>query len=149
MEKVAREAGVSKVTLYARYTNRHHLMCALLLAAVSNVATDIHSSLGRVPRDTAELREDLIHFADLVAAFLCSDAYQHLIQAISAIPKDMLDMTESPQRAGSYPSPADRLPRRRGKAAPASMRGAQGGGGTADGHDSRARSGARPVPHTL
>ncbi len=94
MEKVAREAGVSKVTLYARYTNRHHLMCALLLAAVSNVATDIHSSLGRVPRDTAELREDLIHFADLVAAFLCSDAYQHLIQAISAIPKDMLDMTE-------------------------------------------------------
>ncbi len=45
MERVAQEAGVSKVTLYARFANRNELLSALVATRIS----PIHQALGAPP----------------------------------------------------------------------------------------------------
>lgn len=90
MENVAKHAGVSKVTLYTRYPNRHQL----LQAVVSSESFVIHNALLRIPGSREDLCRDLGHFAEALSAFICKNDYQRLIQAIASIPQKMPDMAE-------------------------------------------------------
>ena len=90
MDKVASLAGISKVTLYARYANRYEL----LQAVVSSEAFAIHQALGRIPASSAELQADLGALLEAITAFIASDHHQRLMQALGSIPQNTQDLTE-------------------------------------------------------
>jgi len=88
MESVAERAGVSKVTVYARYTNR----LQLLQAVVEGEAFMLTRSLEHLPATRAELGRDLCVFIEGVSAFLCSRRHQRLMQAIGSVPQRGADL---------------------------------------------------------
>lgn len=90
MDKVASLAGISKVTLYARYANRYEL----LQAVVSSEAFAIHKALGRIPASREELQADLGALVEALTAFIGSDHHQRLMQALGSIPQNTQDLTE-------------------------------------------------------
>lgn len=90
MEKVAEKAGVSKMTAYARYPNRH----ALLQAVVTSEASMIHQALIKQPASKAALVADLNAFLDAAVAFMGSERHKCLMLAVSAIPQDASDLAE-------------------------------------------------------
>ncbi len=90
MDKVASLAGISKVTLYARYANRY----ALLQAVVSSEAFGIHKALGRIPASREELCADLSALVEAMTTFVCSEHHQRLMQALGSIPQQAQDLTE-------------------------------------------------------
>ncbi len=59
IERVAQEAGVSKVTLYARYTNRHELMHAVVIGD----STSTYRALGAEATSLAQLQPGLCSLA--------------------------------------------------------------------------------------
>jgi TetR/AcrR family transcriptional repressor of mexJK operon len=89
MERVAQEAGISKVTLYARYANRHELLSAV----IASDATSINEALSRRPQDVASMHKGLAEFACTLKKFTRSDHYQQLIMAIGSIPQTNNDLT--------------------------------------------------------
>lgn len=90
MDKVASLAGLSKVTLYARYANRYEL----LQAVVSSEAFGIHKALGRFPASREELHADLGALCEAITAFIGSEHHQRLMQALGSIPQNTQDLTE-------------------------------------------------------
>ncbi|SFP81166.1 transcriptional regulator, TetR family [Geopseudomonas sagittaria] len=90
MDKVASLAGISKVTLYARYANRYEL----LQAVVCSEAFTIHQTLGRLPASREELLADLGALLEAITAFIGSDHHQRLMQALGSIPQNTQDLTE-------------------------------------------------------
>ncbi|MCM2318883.1 MAG: TetR/AcrR family transcriptional regulator [Pseudomonas sp.] len=90
MDKVATLAGISKVTLYARYANRYEL----LRVVVSSEAFGIHKSLGRIPVNREELCADLCDLLEAITAFIGSDRHQCLMQALGSIPQQAQDLSE-------------------------------------------------------
>lgn len=90
MDKVASLAGISKVTLYARYANRYEL----LQAVVCSEAFGIHQALERLPASREELQADLGALVEAITAFISSDHHQCLMQALGSIPQNTQDLTE-------------------------------------------------------
>lgn len=88
MERVAQEAGVSKVTLYARFANRHELLSAV----VAGDANTIYQSLGAVPATRAALHADLCVFIRVLKRFICGEHYQRLIVIMGSIPQNNKDL---------------------------------------------------------
>lgn len=102
MEAVAAHAGVSKVTVYARYANR----LRLLQAVVESEAFVITQPLEHVPESREELERDLCAFAETVAAFLNSRRHQRLMLALSAVPQKGADLAHvyrnGPEKAHAF-----------------------------------------------
>lgn len=81
MEAVARRAGVSRVTVYARYANRQ----ALLHAVVRSCVHDLSSGLDVTPADAVGVRGALIEFGLRLIGFVHSDAYWRFVRAIAGL----------------------------------------------------------------
>jgi TetR/AcrR family transcriptional repressor of mexJK operon len=80
MEAVAKKAGVSKVTVYARHKNRDALLGAVIQSQVAGFTGMITGVQGSI----AEVREVLLNFSVNVMAFQISDEHVQLMRAISA-----------------------------------------------------------------
>lgn len=81
MEAVARRAGVSRVTVYARYPNRQ----ALLNAVVQACVRDLSVGLDVTPADALGVRGALVEFGQRLVAFVHSDAYWRFVRAIAGL----------------------------------------------------------------
>lgn len=81
MEAVARRAGVSRVTVYARYANRQ----ALLNAVVQACVRDLSVGLDVTPVDALGVRGALVEFGQRLLAFVHSDAYWRFVRAIAGL----------------------------------------------------------------
>lgn len=88
MEAVARDARVSKVTVYAYYANRD----ALIQAIIADVQQRLFASLRLPVDDTAGVRRSLTAFGVALLEFLCSEDCVLLYRALSSpatIPADI------------------------------------------------------------
>ncbi|MET8828061.1 TetR/AcrR family transcriptional regulator [Streptomyces sp. NPDC004610] len=83
--EIARRAGVHETSVYRRWGTREHLVVDALLAYSEE---QLH-----IP-DTGTLREDLIAFADSLAAYLDSPFGKALVRAMAAA-ADAPDLVES------------------------------------------------------
>lgn len=88
MERVAQEAGVSKVTLYTRFANRHELLSAV----VAGDANTIYQSLGAAPATRQALHADLCMFIRVLKNFICGEHYRRLIVIMGSIPQNSKDL---------------------------------------------------------
>lgn len=91
MEAVARDAGVSKVTVYAHYANRD----ALIQAIIVDIQQRLFSALRLPVDDNAGVRRPLTAFGMDLLAFLCSEDYIFLDRILASnvrIPEDMRQM---------------------------------------------------------
>ena len=79
MEAVARIAGVSKVTVYARYPNREALIRAVIADQARHLAQDFRAGLNSI----ADVRSALIDFGVRLQTFLLSDEHLNLMRALS------------------------------------------------------------------
>lgn len=82
MEAVAKKAGVSKVTVYARHKNRDELLVAVIQSQVAGFTGIISGVQGSI----SEVREALLNFSVNVMAFQIGDEHLQLMRAISASP---------------------------------------------------------------
>jgi TetR/AcrR family transcriptional repressor of mexJK operon len=81
MDAVARRAGVSKVTGYARFANRQ----VLLDAVVQQCVRDLSTELDVTPASRVGVREALIGFGERVVAFIQSEDYWRFVRAIAGL----------------------------------------------------------------
>lgn len=88
MERVAQEAGVSKVTLYARFANRHELLSTL----VASRASLIHQALGPDATTREELREGLMAFVRAMKRLIHGEEYRQLMLVLGSIPQSTQDL---------------------------------------------------------
>ncbi|MCY1284806.1 Bacterial regulatory protein, tetR family [compost metagenome] len=99
MERVALEAEVSKVTLYARYANRHELLQAVVVADT----TSVYQSLDDEPESLEELQDGLCALANAMAHYIRSEHYRQLTLVMGAIPQRSQDLEavyrNGPERA--------------------------------------------------
>lgn len=79
MEAVARIAGVSKVTVYARYPNREALVRAIIADQARQLAQDFRPDLNTLD----DLRSALVDFGIRLQTFLLSDEHLNLMRALS------------------------------------------------------------------
>src|SRR5690606_585367 len=70
MERVAQEAGVSKVTLYSRFANRNELLSALVATHV----TAIHQALGAAPVNREGLQAAPVTIATAIKRLTSGEA---------------------------------------------------------------------------
>lgn len=82
MEAVARQAGVSKVTVYARYANRE----ALLDAVIGEQANNLMHSLNLYPEDASSARMALCSFGQLLLSFVLGEEHQGFLRLALASP---------------------------------------------------------------
>jgi TetR/AcrR family transcriptional repressor of mexJK operon len=94
MEGVAKAAGVSKVTVYRRYADRH----ALLRGVASKVSFALERPLSQPPNDMGALRRCLIDFADALSDFVQSERHVQLVWVVSSLPP------HAPERLALYKS---------------------------------------------
>lgn len=80
MEAVAREAGVSKVTVYAHFGPREALMRAVIIEQKERLVAALHEPVD----DAAGLRRSLMAFGLELLNFLCSDDYLLLDRMLAA-----------------------------------------------------------------
>lgn len=80
MEAVARDAQVSKVTVYAYYANRD----ALIQAIIADVQQRLFAALCLPVDDTAGVRRSLSAFGVALLEFLCSEDCVLLYRALSS-----------------------------------------------------------------
>jgi|SRR5690554_594906 len=88
MERVAQEAGVSKVTLYARFANRNELLSALVATRIS----PIHQALGAPPVNGQELQTGLVNFAMTMKQLIHGEDYRQLVSVMGSIPQANQDL---------------------------------------------------------
>ncbi len=88
MERVAQEAGVSKVTLYTRFANRNELLSALVATHVDA----IYQVLGAVPVNREGLHSGLATFARAMKRFIYGDDYRQLVMVLGSIPQTNQDL---------------------------------------------------------
>lgn len=79
IEAVARKAGVSKVTIYAHFTDLQGLIRALILAQRASVT----AALDGLPGDQEGLRQGLIDFGVSLMIFLTGDEYLTLLRMLA------------------------------------------------------------------
>lgn len=79
MEAVARRAGVSKVTVYARYANREALIRAVIADQAKQLAQDFRPGLSSID----DVRSALVDFGVRLQSFLLSDEHINLLRALS------------------------------------------------------------------
>jgi len=89
MTRVASKTGISKMTLYSRFANRHELIQAVL----NNQANNIYQSLLEKPNSRDEFIVKLEEFAEAGTSFVCAERHQRLIQAIGTMPQKDDDLT--------------------------------------------------------
>lgn len=82
MERIAREAGVSKATLYAYFPN----LAELLRAVIQEHRAHMTVALERLPETTADIRSSLIQFGQSLLAFLTSPEAIALQRMLAAEP---------------------------------------------------------------
>ncbi|MBW6493652.1 MAG: TetR/AcrR family transcriptional regulator [Burkholderiaceae bacterium] len=82
VEAVARKAGVSKVTVYARHPSRDALIEAVVLRQAGRIA----AGLSVVPENIAGVRDTLARFARDILLFLTSDEHRDFMRVIGGIP---------------------------------------------------------------
>lgn len=82
MEAVARRAGVSKVTIYARYANRE----ALLDAVIGDQANNLMDSLNLQPEDASSARKALCSFGQQLLSFVLGEEHQGFLRLVLASP---------------------------------------------------------------
>ena len=80
VEAVAKKAGVSKVTVYARYANRD----ALITAAIRHQSETFSGFLPLPQTSLAEVRESLFNFSMSVLHFLASPEHLQFMRVLSA-----------------------------------------------------------------
>lgn len=90
MDAVAKRAGVSKTTLYVRYTDR----LTLLQAVIDSDIFAINDALNLRPVSMDELRGHLIGFLEALIVYICSEHHQRVMQALSELPQTPEDMAE-------------------------------------------------------
>ena len=88
MERVAQEAGVSKVTLYSRFANRNELLSALVATHV----TAIHQALGAAPVNREGLQAGLVNFAKAMKRLIFGEDYRQLVIVMGSIPQTNHDL---------------------------------------------------------
>lgn len=81
MEAVARRAGVSRVTVYARYPHRQ----ALLDVVVQTCVRELSAGLDVPPADALGVRGALVEFGQRLLDFVQGDDYWRLVRAICAM----------------------------------------------------------------
>lgn len=89
MDAVAREARVSKATLYARHSNRQ----ALLVAVVCEEAHGIGHALCQRPDNRESMIEDLVSFITALLAFVGSPPHARLLQVMGEVTPDVSDLS--------------------------------------------------------
>ncbi|MCY1262337.1 hypothetical protein D9M68_109800 [compost metagenome] len=99
MERVAQEARVSKVTLYARYANRNEL----IQAVIAGDTNSIHRALGAEAASLAELQAGLRSLAEAMIDYIRSRHYRQLTLIMGSIPQENQDLEtvyrNGPERA--------------------------------------------------
>lgn len=88
MERVAQEAGVSKVTLYARFSNRNELLSAL----VANEVNVIHQALGPTASTRESLQAGLMAFVQAMKSIIHGEDYRQLVLMMGSIPQSNQDL---------------------------------------------------------
>lgn len=78
VEAVARAAGVSKVTVYARHGSRE----ALLQAVIGQLAQELSMAFDQRPGDSTELRASLTEFGRRLLAFTISAEHVALMRSL-------------------------------------------------------------------
>lgn len=96
MEAVAREARVSKVTVYARYANRD----ALLDAVIREQANSLMDSLKLTPEDPTSVRGALCRFGEQLLAFVLGEEHQGFLRLVLASPGASGPLLERIYRTG-------------------------------------------------
>lgn len=81
MDAVAKRAGVSRATVYARHANRQALLNAVLRTCVQGLS----GVLDMAPADQRGVRDALIEFGVRLARFVQSDAYRRFTRAIAGL----------------------------------------------------------------
>ena len=82
MQRVALEAGVSKVTVYRRFADRQ----ALLEAVVAHDAEHVNRALLAPPRSAADVPRRLEAYVVDLAAFLSGPGHRRYVQVLAALP---------------------------------------------------------------
>jgi TetR/AcrR family transcriptional repressor of mexJK operon len=99
MERVAHCAGVSKVTLYARYANRNALIQALVQAESSPIYQPLLTPAQTLPA----LHEQLRSMALAICGYIRSEQYRQLCVAMGSISQHSQDLAtvyqNGPERA--------------------------------------------------
>lgn len=78
IEAIAREAGVSKVTIYSHFTDLPGLMRSVVLAQMSQMMV----FMDELPGDRQELRIALVEFGLRLMTFLTGDEYLAMIRVM-------------------------------------------------------------------
>ncbi len=92
MERIAREAGVSKATLYAHFRN----LRALLRAVIQGHRATMTAALDRLPQSTADVRSSLVEFGEALLEFLTGTeaiALQRMLAAEPALRRQLGPLT--------------------------------------------------------
>ncbi|MCX8073666.1 MAG: TetR/AcrR family transcriptional regulator [Candidatus Binatia bacterium] len=82
MERIAREAGVSKATLYAYFPN----LTELLRAVIQDHRASMTRALDRLPQTTSDVRASLVEFGTRLVEFLTSSETVALQRMLAAEP---------------------------------------------------------------
>lgn len=80
MESVAEKAGVSKGTLYSRYSNRHDLLKVI----IDNRSNDLITPIETIPNTKKELEKALTDFVEKLIIFLVSDEHLRLMEIMTS-----------------------------------------------------------------
>lgn len=96
MEAVAREAGVSKVTVYARFANRDELLDAV----IGQQANAMITSLSLAPASLDNIRGALRDFGRQLLGFVLSEEHKGFLQLIAGNPGTPRDLLERIYRSG-------------------------------------------------
>lgn len=87
MQRVAREAGVSKVTVYRRFADRQRL----LEAVVAHDAEQVNRALLSAPRSAAEVPRLLEGYILDLTAFLSGPGHRRYVQVLAEMPPSARD----------------------------------------------------------
>lgn len=96
MEAVAKKAGVSKVTVYARHKNRDELLLAVIHSQLEGFTQNIPETQSSLE----ELREALINFSTSVLSFQVSQEHLQFMRAISVASNAPDDVMQELYRLG-------------------------------------------------
>ncbi|MDX3774111.1 TetR/AcrR family transcriptional regulator [Chromatiaceae bacterium AAb-1] len=96
MESVASKAGVSKATLYSRFSNREQLIQAVVLYQSDLLAIDLEL------QGTDDIYNTLLTFSVQLLEFILSDPYQNLVRALLSSPDISPELLQQIYLHGPY-----------------------------------------------
>lgn len=98
MEKIARLAGVSKITIYSRYANRDSLIHAVLREQENLLIC----GLSITPENQSSTRDALVSFGDDLLTFLLGEEHLGFMRALCATPISSAEMVREIYRKGPH-----------------------------------------------